>query len=270
MSAAKAKAKGLVFYEASHRYRLDGEWVPGVTTLIKGGLPKDALKFWAARTVAEWVADHPDLADRMREMGGRDPMVAFLKELPFGDAKTAAVRGTDVHNLAEQLVHGAEVQVPEHLRGYVDSAVAFLDEWKPTPLIVERPLANRAHWWAGKPDLFASLPDGRVILWDYKTSGSGIWPETAFQLAAYSHAEFYLHTDGTEQPIPPVDLCAAVWLRPDGYDVVPVKADDETYKEFRHIAFVADAAKRAKGNKSTPGYVGEPLTLPEPIEGVAS
>lgn len=263
MSVKKEPETGLKFYPASHRYKLDGAWVPGVTTLINGGLPKDALKYWSARTVAEWVADHPDLADQMRAMGGRSPMVNFLKEIPFQKRDTAAVRGTDVHSLAEKLVHGEEVEVPEHLAGYVDSAVAFLDEWKPTPLIVERPVAHRAHWWAGTPDLFASLPDGRVILYDYKTSDSGIWPETAFQLSAYSHAEFFQAVDGTEHPIPPVDFCAAVWLRPDGYDVIPLKADDEVYKEFRHIAFVADAAKRAKGNKTTPGYVGEPLPRPD-------
>ena len=51
---------GLVFYPKSHRYKLDGAWVPGVTTLIGKGLPKPALPYWAARTVAEWVADNPD------------------------------------------------------------------------------------------------------------------------------------------------------------------------------------------------------------------
>jgi hypothetical protein len=252
---------GLVFYEKSHRYKLDGKWVPGVTTLIKGGLPNDALKYWSAKCVAEYVAEHEATVEQLYRMG-RGPMVQALKEVPWQKRDDAAVRGTDVHALAERLVSGEKVGVPEHLSGYVDACVAFLDEWQPAPLVVERPLAHRAHWWAGKPDLFASLPDGRVILWDYKTAASGIWPETAFQLAAYAHAEFYVDEDGEEQPVPPVDLCAAVWLRPDGYDVIPLKADDDTYREFRHIAFVSAAAKRAKGDKSTPGYVGQPLTPP--------
>lgn len=254
--------KGLVFYEKSHRYKLDGQWVPGVTTLIKQGLPNEALKYWSARTVAEWVADNPGMTDHMWRLGGRGPMVAFLKEVPWQRRDDAAVRGTDVHALAERLVHGDEVPVPDHLAAYVRSCVAFLDDWQPKPLVVERPLAHRAHWWAGKPDLFASLPDGRVILWDYKTSASGIWPETAFQLSAYSHAEFYLAEDGTEQPIPRVDLCAAVHLTPEGYEVVPVKADDDVYAEFLAIHKVADAAKRAKGTKKAQGYVLDPLPAP--------
>jgi len=266
-----AAAKGLKFYEASHRYKLDGRWVPGVTTLIKGGLPKE-LKYWAARYVAEWVADNPGMTDLMAEKGGRDPLVGFLKELPFQFSKEAAVKGTDVHRLAEQLVHGHEVQVPEHLQGYVQSCVAFLDEWGVEPLMTERPIAHRAHWWAGTPDLFARVRDSRRLLFDYKTSGSGIWPEAAFQESAYRHGEFYLAEDGTEVPVPEVDFCAAVWLRQDGYDVIPLKADAEVYKEFRHIAFVAEAAKRAKGNKTTQGYVGFPMETPSnpSIEGSAA
>jgi ribosome-associated translation inhibitor RaiA len=253
---------GLVFYEKSHRYKLDGAWVQGVTTLIKGGLPNDSLKYWAARTVAEWVADHADLAERMEAAGGRNPFVAFLKEIPFQKRDDAAVRGTDVHDRAERLVHGEEVDVPDHLAGYVQACVAFLDEWQPTPIATERPVAHREHRWAGKFDALLRLPDGRVALVDFKTA-TGIYPETAFQLAAYSHAEFYVDDDGTEHPMPHTDFRAAVWLRSDGtYDVIPVKADDEVYREFRHLAFVAGAAKRAKGNKTTPGYVGEPLPAP--------
>ena len=70
---------GLVFYPKSHRYRLDGQWVPGVTGLIGKGLPKPALPYWAAKMVAEWVADNPDLTEDLKRMGGRGPAVAFLK-----------------------------------------------------------------------------------------------------------------------------------------------------------------------------------------------
>lgn len=251
----------LQFFEASHRYKLDGKWVPGVTTLIKDGLPSPALMYWSARSVAEWVADNPEDVDALRRMG-RGPMMQALKEVPWRKRDTAAARGTDVHALAERLVGGEQVDVPEHLAGYVEACVTFLDEWHPTSLIVERPVANRSHWWAGTPDLFASLPDGRTALFDWKTTASGIWPEAAYQTSAYSHAEFYLGEDGTERPIPKVDFCAAVWLQPDGYQVIPLKADDDVYTEFRYIARVARAAKAAKGTKTEMGYVGLPMETP--------
>jgi hypothetical protein len=267
MSERSATQPGLVFYEKSHRYKLDGKWCPGVTTLIKGGLPNSALMYWSARCVAEYVADNRPVIGGMYSMG-RAPMVAALKEIPWQRRDDAGVRGTDVHDLAEKLVRGEEVEVPEHLSGHVDSCVRFLDEWKPTALVAERPLANRTDWWAGKPDMFATLPDGRTVLFDYKTSASGIWPETAFQLAAYSHAEFYVDEDGAERPIPKADLCAAVWITEDEYQVVPLKADDDVYSEFLHLKAVADAAKRAKGSKTTLGYVGLPLPVPG-MEGAA-
>jgi hypothetical protein len=252
----------LVFYEKSHRYKLDGSWVPGVTTLIKGGLPAPALMYWSARSVAEWVADNESGVEQLRQMG-RGPMVQALKEVPWEKRDTAAVRGTDVHDIAERLVHGEEVDVPEHLAEYVESCVRFLDEWQPKTLLAERPVAHRAHRWAGKFDYIGELPDGRIPLIDWKTAASGIWPETAFQLSAYSHADFYIDDEGNEHPLPEITDTWAVHLRPDGYDVIPVKGDDATYNEFRHIAYVAEAAKRAKGSKTEMGYVGLPLATPD-------
>lgn len=246
----------LRFNANTHRYWLDGKPVPGVTSLIKGGLPAPALTYWAARTVAEYVADNDDQVEALRGMG-RNSMVAALKEVPWTQRDTAAVRGTDVHALAEKLVHGIEVDVPEHLAGHVEACVAFLDDWKVEPLIVECSVAHREHWWAGRPDLIGRLPDGRIVLFDYKTA-KGIYAETAYQLAAYAHAQFWVPDDAIEdeQPLPEIDACAAVHLRADGYDVIPVVAGDEVYTQFRHIAAVARFAKDAKF------LVGEPCPPP--------
>ncbi|MGH3447227.1 MAG: hypothetical protein ACRDP4_06350, partial [Nocardioidaceae bacterium] len=93
----------LVFYDKSHRYKLDGAWIPGVTTLIKGGLPASALMYWSARTVAEYVADNPDEIDSFRR-AGRGPMVNALKEIPWEKRDTSAIKGTEIHDLAERLV----------------------------------------------------------------------------------------------------------------------------------------------------------------------
>lgn len=253
----------LKFSPASHRYWLDGKPIPGVTTLIGDGLPKKALIYWAAKSVAEYVADNAEHLRECYDWMDRGQLVAMLKETPWSARDRAAVKGTDVHALAEKLVAGEEVEVPDLLAGFVDSCVRFLDDWKVHPVITEVSAAHRSHWWAGRPDLVGRLPDGRVGLFDWKTGASGIWPETAFQLAAYSHAEFYTTDGEDENPFPQVDFCAAVWLREDGYDVIPVKADDAVYQEFRHIAYVAKTSKRMKD------YVGDPLVAPSQEEVVA-
>jgi hypothetical protein len=248
----------LKFNEKVHRYWYQGRPIPGVTTLIQGGLPAPALIRWAAKSVAEWVVDHDAEVEQLRGMG-RNSAVAAIKEVPWTARDRAGIRGTDVHNLAEKLVHGQEVEVPDHLYDHVQSCVQFLDRWQPEPIVVEKPLAHPAHNWAGKPDLIAKMPNGENWLLDWKTADSGIFVETSLQLAAYSHAAFWAPDEDTESPMPEIARCAAVHITSGGYSVVPVKADDEAYAAFRHVAWVAQAAKRMKDES----WVGTPIEFDE-------
>lgn len=246
----------LQFYEKSHRYKLDGQWIPGVTTLIGDGLPKKALMYWSARTVAEYVADNPDAVDHLRTMG-RGPMVAALKETPWQKRDDAAARGTEVHALAERLVHGEPVDVPEHIDGHVEGYARWLDAEQPEPIWTERPVASRKWWYAGTFDLIANLR-GETWLLDVKTSSS-VYGDTALQLAAYANADFLLTPDGVEEPLPPITRLGILHVRWDGTDLYPIKGDIETpFKDFLHAAWTAKGKDRIKG------YLAEPLTAPEP------
>lgn len=233
----------LVFYQKSHRYRLDGSWVPGVTTLIKKGLPKPALPYWSARTVAEWVADNPDLTEELKRLGGRGPAVAFLKELPWQKRDDAAIRGTDVHALAERLAHGEEVEVPEHLAGHVQGYVDWLDANQPEVLLTERPVASRQWRYAGTFDLVAKL-DGVTWLLDVKTSSS-VYGSTALQLTAYGNAEFYLAEDGTEQPLPAIERYGVLHVTEYGTTLhyLPASSNEAAWRDFLHVQFVGRHAK---------------------------
>ena len=234
---------GLVFYPKSHRYKLDGQWVPGVTTLIGKGLPKPALPYWSAKTVAEWVADNPDLTEDLKRMGGRGPAVAFLKELPWQKRDEAAIRGTDVHALAERLVHGEEVAVPEHLAAHVQGYVDWLDKSGAEALLTERPVASRQWRYAGTFDLIAKL-DGTVWLLDVKTS-SGVYGSTALQLTAYGNAEFYVDADDEEQPLPAIDRYGVLHVTDYGTTLhyLPASANEPAWRDFLHVAHVGRRAK---------------------------
>ena len=233
----------LKFYPASHRYKLDGSWVPGVTTLIGKGLPKPALPYWSAKMVAEWVADNPDLTEDLKRLGGRGPAVAFLKELPWQKRDEAAIRGTDVHALAERLVHGDEVEVPEHLAAHVQGYVDWLDATNVEPLLTERPCASRQWQYAGTFDLIARI-DGVTWMLDVKTS-SGVYGSMALQLAAYANAEFYLDADDAEQPMPPIDRYGVLHVTEAGTALhyLPASANDSAWKDFLHVAWVGRRAK---------------------------
>ncbi len=237
----------------------EGRKVPGVTTIISSGAPKDALVGWAANTTASYAVDH---WDELAEMKPSQRLKA-LQGARFADRDAAANRGTAVHGLAERLVKGEEVQVPEELAGHVDSYVRFLDEWDVQPLEVEFVVVSYRFGWAGTGDLIADLrhpedPSKRVR-WglDIKTNRSGIFGEVAWQLSGYFlGADVLLDADGGERPIPPCDRYGAVHVRADGYDLIPVEVTADQLRELRYVQQVAAAVERANE------YVGEPLRPP--------
>lgn len=251
-----------------HWYKIDGRKADGVTTLIGKGLPKPALSYWSAKTVAEYVADNTDtVIDLLKS--GRGPAVAALKEVPWSQRDEAARRGTEVHTLAEQLIHGEEVEVPDLLAGHVKSCIKFLDDWQVRPVLTEFTVAHRKWRYCGTADLVADLPESLVSTFhcgtrpiiDYKTSRSGIFSETALQLAAYRWAEVYLDADDKEQPLADVGITGGlgVWIRGDGYDVYPVDVSEQVFKDFLHVAYVGRCADRMKASPP----VGDPLVLPQ-------
>lgn len=243
-------------YGRGHGYTIDGKKAIGVTTAIKNGLPNSALMYWSARRVAEYVADTDPAGLELLRRLGRDQMVTTLKGVPWAERDAAAGRGTEVHTIAEKLITGERVPVPDELAGHVRSCVHFMNEWKPRPLLVEKVVGSYQWGYAGTFDLIAELPDGKRVLFDYKTSGSGIWPETALQLAAYRYADAYVADDqGTEIPMSEVgiDWCAAVWVRADGYDVIPLMCGEAQFKFFLHSLWIARNAEDMSG------WVGEAI-----------
>jgi len=247
----------------NHYYKLDGERADGVTTLIGKGTPKPALPYWAAKVVAEKVADaHEDYLWALRQEG-RDAMVNQLKRAPWEQRDAAAVRGTEVHGFAEKLVSGEPVDVPDPLAGLVEQCAHFLDDWGVEPVLMERVVASRQWMYAGTFDLIADVRDGRRVLFDYKTAASGVWGETALQLAAYRNAETYLGTDDvTEVPVREIGIeqCMAVWVRHDEYQVLPVESGEEVFRTFLHVAHVARQMDRMRA------WIGAPQAAPKEIE----
>lgn len=231
-----------------HRYTLDSKKVPGVTTLLSKGLPKPALPRWAAKTAAEYVADHLEVLNSLPD---RESVIATVKQSPWTQRDRAAVRGTDVHAIAEDLIHGREAEVPDELAGYVEGYVRFLDEWEPEPILTERPIGNRHWWYAGTFDVIYRLKNGRVVLADNKTS-KGVYGDAALQLAAYKGAEFYLSEDGEEESLPEVDGLAIIHITPTGTDLYEVRDPAEAWKDWLHVAWVAKAEDRIKTQISNP------------------
>lgn len=177
-----------------HTYYLDGEWCPGVTTILGNGLPKGGLIGWAADTVSDFVVNRltiarseaqPDkpriVADELvadlldwnetrtkptpvnrSDVLPRQALGEILSNVRYRDLDQASGRGTEVHGIAERLAHGQEVEVPPEIAGHVRSYVRFLEEWQPYDAVVERVIINRRWRYMGKFDLLArfdNLPE---------------------------------------------------------------------------------------------------------------
>lgn len=224
---------------SGHSYTLDGvPRIKGVTTMMKGlGGPPESYftEYTAGYALDNWdeLAQLPP-AERLKKIAG-------ATKARFN---SAAVRGTEVHKLAERLSHGEEVPVPDHLRGYVNSAVQFLDDYDVKADCTEVALFSRKHKHAGSADAFGSAQKpGELlrtsILWDWKTTAKEPWGSVAFQFAGYKFSEFRLSGDGgkdsEELPVPPVDECWAVWLQPDRYEVFPMHVDKDVYNQLLWI-----------------------------------
>lgn len=235
----------------------DGSTVPlpSVTGILRDALPPP-LKKWAAREAASYAIDHwAELAELpLLERG------ELIRTAPDRSVSTAAVRGTEVHALAERLTHGAEVDVPDALAPHVDSALAFLSRWDPRPVITEAVIVNREIGYAGTLDLVADMRGTRWLL-DWKT-GTGVYPDAVLQLAAYAHAEHYVR-DGVERPMAELDISRAgiVHVRADGFDVYPAAIGPDAFLIFRHAAWLARWTHWDRDTRSTAlsGLLGRSL-----------
>lgn len=240
--------------------------VPGVTTTIGNGLPKPALLTWAGDATAEYAID---MWDELAKL----PVSERLKKIKGGRYEkrdAAASKGSQIHKLAERLIAGERVIIPDGLQGYVEACVAFLNDFDVRQVHVEAVVYSLSRNHVGTTDLIADvllpdMPDYDNIprdqdgysrgLFDWKTSRSGIFGDVALQLAPYRHSEFLI-VPGTEDVVdmPDVDLTAGIHLRPDGgYSVVPLVTDDNVYRDF---LYVREVSRIVDGLRD---LVGEPI-----------
>ena len=83
------------------------------------------------------------------------------------------------------------------------------------------------------------------MLLDAKTTRSGIFGETALQLAGYRYADVWVIDDEEIEP-PVFEYTGAIHIRADGYDLVPVEAGELQHKQFLYAMKVGEFADGAR------------------------
>lgn len=266
-----------------HSYSLateDGtaERVPGVTTVVSLALDKPALKYAAAKEVALYAATHLELLDVL----GTDAWVRDASRSFDVAWKASADVGRQVHDIARRLVAGDALDAkdpdtgdpyPDDVFRMGEQAARFMDAWdvRPEDAVMEAPIFHEDLRYAGRMDLLAYLRDGRRWLLDFKTGASGVWPETAYQLAGYRYAtHIVMERNGGamyDLLMPEVERTGAVWLRPDGWQLIPVTTDLGVWDCFEHMVRVAKHVQATGPSKAQPrgALLGEPLPDPEHV-----
>lgn len=185
--------------KAHIRYKTkDGMIVPGVTTIL-GLLNKPALVPWANRLglegidVAKYVDDKADI-------------------------------GTLAHALATDHLLGRKTDISHYDVHQIDKAenaalsfFSWLDKNPIEPISVEEPLVSETLCFGGTVDIYGRI-NGKYVLVDLKT-GSGIWPEYGYQIAAYASL---LEENGS-----PIDYCVCLNIP---------RVESEAFKEHTYTA----------------------------------
>jgi hypothetical protein len=226
----------LLFDEEKHKYTLDGKRLTSVTTILGGGIPKPFLVPWAAKKAAEEAWE-------LRHLTDQEKFIRLAKDAHNQERDRAAVRGTDIHALAEDLLNGRPVEVPEELYPYVDGYVRFLDRFHVVPALTEKTVFLSEFHSGGRFDAighFPTLCDGPV-LWDVKTS-NGVYRETKLQTAAYALADYYVESDQPTVPLklPEIQQTFVAHVTPEGTHLIPLarnRAEIHEHMEFFRAAF---------------------------------
>ena len=233
----------LTFTEAGHIYKLDGRRVSSVTTILQV-LAKPALVNWAANAAADYAIDHWDSLASMPPSERR----SAISRAPNKSRNKAAAKGTQIHDWADKLTAGREVEIPE---AYVETVERFARWWEGSKF--EPAAAEAAVFsdfdevygtaYAARFDMLATHPSYGLTLIDWKTS-NGVYPEHGLQLAAYRDAVM-LQDGDTGVPMPSIDTAAVAHVRESGVvlhilDAAQAKAAQDKWELVRAIHTLPD------------------------------
>ena len=214
-----------------YRHPTTGEVAPGVTSVV-GMLPKPFLAPWAAKVTAQAAVDDFGIVAAFLQAGKPEDAVSHLKRAQYKNRDEAGDIGTVIHELVEARMSGERPKVHPQYAPFMRGVDEFLDQYQPEVLHLERTVWSRTSVYSGTFDWILKIGD-EVVLGDTKTTRSGVHADVALQLSAYRYADGMVMMEEDElEPLPEIEATAVLWLRPDEWKLVPIKAEAEAYQTF--------------------------------------
>lgn len=229
------------------------------STSATGMWPKGWAMPWASKMAAERAVELYKSGALAALMDASEKQALDAIKNAFRHARDdAASAGSLVHDAWEQYVKSDEPRtdakkirdaLPELAQQMFDNLMdlsnKFNMEWERS----EQTAYNHDHEYAGTFDgiVMCDTPNGRKrLLVDIKTSKSPTREEYAAQLSSYRYATHIIHADGTEEPMPEVEGCVILHVRPDTAAVIPVNTDREVFDSFLTCLALLRATKSDK------------------------
>ena len=232
-----------------------GDKLPSVTS-VQNALAKPALQYWAAKMVAQCAVEEFGTLASMVGSGNPENAIDYLKRAPGRSSGKASTLGSEIHDLADRIGKGETLERvhPDH-QGFIDQLHKFIDDFEVGFLESEATVWSDTYGFAGTLDAIVMI-DNEAIILDYKTGASGIWPDVAIQLNAYAKADVILDRSGERRPLPKIDGAAALSLRPDSYELIPVRLGDDIFEVFQALQVASEWQREI--NKSVLGKPVDP------------
>lgn len=241
-----------------------GEKAIGVTSVLNM-LPKGFLGPWNAKQVATAAMDMlPELV-ALGLKGQQQAAIDMLKRTTYRDVGEAAKQGTEAHGFMDDVLHGRKIprQHPD-VEAFITQVRDFVEVVQPKVLHTEQAIWNQELNYSGRFDAILEI-DGQTVMFDGKTTRSGVHPEVALQLMAYRKAPIILFDGGEQVPMPEIDGGLVFHFRPDGWQLVPVSFDTEAmehlWRVFQALLTVAREWENGAPGEQAPkeGVLGAPI-----------
>lgn len=249
-------------------YTVAGVKYPSVTEILSAGIPKPALTSWAARSVAEFAVLRPTEWIPVAKVD-HAAAIDLLKGAPWRERDKGANLGSALHRAMECDTLGLPMpEMDETVTAMFERARPWSQMWAWE--LAEATILNQTIGYAGTLDgvIVTKVPLGRFpagsrLMIDFKTNkkgrqGHGLYPECAYQMAGYAHAEVICLPDGSQVPMIACDGAVALWVRSDECHLYEVEIGPRAWAAFLSAFEVA----KVVWDDTTP-WIGNEIMMPD-------